>query len=53
VLRDGSPRDSAWFSIIDDEWPAVRDRLRARLALHATGTTASPTETEPGPTTRP
>ena len=53
VLRDGSPRDSAWFSIIDDEWPAVRDRLRARLARHATGTTASPIETEPGATTRP
>ena len=53
VLRDGSPRDSAWFSIIDDEWPAIRDRLRLRLARHATGTTASPTEIEPGATTRP
>jgi N-acetyltransferase len=24
-------RDSAWYSVIDDEWPAVRDGLRARL----------------------
>ena len=24
-------RDSAYFSVIDDEWPAVRERLRARL----------------------
>ncbi len=27
-------RDSAWFSVIDPEWPAVRRRLRARLAAH-------------------
>jgi hypothetical protein len=28
-------RDSAWFSIVDDEWPEVRARLRARLDAHA------------------
>jgi len=28
-------RDTAWFSIVDDEWPAVRAKLRARLAAHA------------------
>lgn len=28
-------RDTAWFSIIDEEWPAVRRRLRARLDAHA------------------
>ncbi|MCW2996893.1 MAG: N-acetyltransferase [Solirubrobacterales bacterium] len=28
-------RDTAWFSIIDDEWPAVRRRMRSRLAAHA------------------
>ncbi|PTL59846.1 GNAT family N-acetyltransferase [Paraconexibacter algicola] len=27
-------RDTAWFSIVDEEWPAVRRRLRARLAAH-------------------
>jgi RimJ/RimL family protein N-acetyltransferase len=25
-------RDSAWYSVIDDEWPVVEARLRARLA---------------------
>lgn len=29
--RDGSWRDTAVFSMTDDEWPAARDRLRARL----------------------
>lgn len=29
---DGSWRDSAVYSVIVDEWPAVRDRLEARLA---------------------
>lgn len=28
-------RDTAWFSVIDEEWPAVRRRLRARLDAHA------------------
>ena len=28
-------RDSAYFSIVDDEWPAVRQNLEARLAAHA------------------
>lgn len=27
-------RDSAFFSVIDDEWPEVRARLEARLANH-------------------
>jgi RimJ/RimL family protein N-acetyltransferase len=31
LVRGGENRDSAWFSVIDDEWPAVRDALRARL----------------------
>jgi N-acetyltransferase len=26
-------RDTAWYSVIDDEWPEVRERLRARLAV--------------------
>ena len=29
---DGSLRDSVLFSIVNGEWPAVRERLRARLA---------------------
>lgn len=32
VRPDGTRRDTVYFSILRDEWPAVRDRLRARLA---------------------
>jgi N-acetyltransferase len=31
LVRGGKNRDSAWYSVTDDEWPAVRDRLEARL----------------------
>lgn len=31
LVRDGESRDSAWFSVIDTEWPAVRAALRGRL----------------------
>jgi RimJ/RimL family protein N-acetyltransferase len=31
LVREGENRDSAWYSIVDDEWPAVRERLLARL----------------------
>lgn len=32
VLHDGSVRDSLFFSILDTEWPTVRERLIERLA---------------------
>ena len=32
LLSDGSFRDSAFFSVIDDEWPAVRANLEGRLS---------------------
>ncbi|MER7009720.1 GNAT family protein [Dactylosporangium sp. NPDC000555] len=32
--EDGRLRDSAMFSIVAAEWPATRDRLRARVARH-------------------
>ena len=32
LVRDGENRDSAWYSVIDEEWPTVRERLEARLA---------------------
>ena len=32
LVRGGERRDSAWYSITDDEWPDVRALLRARLA---------------------
>jgi N-acetyltransferase len=31
VVRDGGPRDSAYYSVIDDDWPAVKRALQARL----------------------
>ena len=34
VMPGGRARDSAYYSIVDDEWPAVRDRLVARLERH-------------------
>ena len=35
VVRDGGARDSAYFSVIDDDWPVVKRGLQARLAAHA------------------
>jgi N-acetyltransferase len=32
LVRDGERRDSAWYSVIDDDWPAVKASLEARLA---------------------
>ncbi|MFH7323232.1 GNAT family N-acetyltransferase [Aeromicrobium sp. JJY06] len=32
---DGSWRDTVTYSMLDDEWPAARDRLTARLAADA------------------
>jgi RimJ/RimL family protein N-acetyltransferase len=31
LVRDGVRRDSAWYSILDEEWPAVRANLLRRL----------------------
>jgi hypothetical protein len=33
LVRNGERRDSAYYSIIDDEWPEVRENLRRRLAV--------------------
>jgi len=32
LVRGGENRDTAWYSVIDDEWPAVRANLARRLA---------------------
>jgi N-acetyltransferase len=32
LVRDGQNRDSAWYSVIDDEWPVVREALSERVA---------------------
>ena len=31
VVREGGERDSAYYSVIDTEWPALKERLHARL----------------------
>ncbi|MGF1472988.1 MAG: GNAT family N-acetyltransferase, partial [Rubrobacteraceae bacterium] len=31
LVRDGESRDSAYYSIIDDEWPEVEANLKRRL----------------------
>ena len=32
VVRGGERRDSAWYAVIDDDWPEVRARLERRIA---------------------
>ena len=32
VVRDGGERDSAYYSVIDEEWPTVKAHLRRRLS---------------------
>jgi len=32
LVRGGENRDTAWYSVLDEEWPAVRSRCEARLA---------------------
>lgn len=33
LVRGGENRDSAWYSVVEDEWPDVRAALRRRLGL--------------------
>jgi hypothetical protein len=30
-VRGGERRDSAWYAVIDDDWPAVKAALERRL----------------------
>jgi RimJ/RimL family protein N-acetyltransferase len=32
VVRDGERRDSAWYAVIDDDWPEVKAVLERRIA---------------------
>jgi hypothetical protein len=34
ILPNGDTRDSAYYSITDEEWPEVEQNLRRRLASH-------------------
>jgi RimJ/RimL family protein N-acetyltransferase len=38
IVPDIGLRDSAYYSILDNEWPQVQNRLRERIANHANGT---------------
>jgi RimJ/RimL family protein N-acetyltransferase len=31
LVRGGERRDSAWYAVIDDDWPAVKANLQRRL----------------------
>jgi RimJ/RimL family protein N-acetyltransferase len=35
LVRGGERRDSAWYSVIDEDWPAVKAALQARVAAKA------------------
>ena len=32
IRKDGTPRDSVFYSVLADEWPAVKARLESALA---------------------
>jgi len=35
MLVEAGVRDSAWYAIVDDDWPAVKEKLQARLERRA------------------
>ncbi len=37
MILPSGPRDSAWYAITDDDWPAVRARVETRLARRLSG----------------
>jgi RimJ/RimL family protein N-acetyltransferase len=37
LVRDGELRDSAWYSVIDDDWPAAKAALAKRVARKGAG----------------
>jgi N-acetyltransferase len=41
ITASGRLRDTVYYSILDREWPAVRDRLEARLVSSPSGTSNS------------
>lgn len=34
LVRGGEVRDSAWYAIVDDDWPSVKAALTARVETH-------------------
>ena len=48
LVRGGERRDSAWYAVIDDDWPAVRRRSSGGLASRLdSASPVSATELEP------
>ncbi|MDX6486748.1 MAG: N-acetyltransferase [Gaiellaceae bacterium] len=37
LVRSGERRDSAWYAVIDDDWPAVKANLEKKLADSGAG----------------
>jgi hypothetical protein len=37
LVRGGERRDSAWYAVIDDDWPAVKASLERRLGWREPG----------------
>jgi RimJ/RimL family protein N-acetyltransferase len=35
LVRDGDVRDSAYYAIVEDDWPAVRANLERRLSTRS------------------
>lgn len=44
VVQDGQRRDSAYYSVVDDDWPQVRANLEARLGARVANRPAPPAE---------
>ena len=37
LVRGGERRDSAWYAVIDDDWPEVKASLERRLEWRERG----------------
>jgi len=42
--EDGTPRDTMWFSVVDDEWPATKARLEEMMARPGSSAAPSPVQ---------
>jgi RimJ/RimL family protein N-acetyltransferase len=54
VVRGGERRDSAWYAVIDDEWPQAKARLQSALSRALARKSAQPSDgSTVGTSTRP
>jgi RimJ/RimL family protein N-acetyltransferase len=49
VVRRGEPRDSAYYSVIDDEWPALKPELETGVEKHLNGSASVRKVSGPSP----